>query len=68
MSTPELSDYQGLNDERDQVIKSSDLPLYCPMDDQALWCAHPRVYLSIEDSADKTVRCPYCGTLYRLLD
>ncbi len=68
MSTPELADYKRLNDEREQVIKSSDLPLHCPVDDAAIWCAHPKVYLSIEDSADKTSRCPYCGTLYRLMD
>lgn len=68
MSTPELSDYQRLNEEREQVIKRSDLPLHCPIDDDALWCAHPRVFLPIEDSADKVSRCPYCGTLYRLLD
>lgn len=68
MSTPELADYQRMNDEREHVINSSDLPLHCPMDDAAIWCAHPKVYLAIEDSKDKTSRCPYCGTLYRLMD
>ncbi len=66
MSTPVLADYQRMNEEREKVIKSSDLPLHCPMDDAAIWCAHPKVYLAIEDSTDKTARCPYCGTLYRL--
>ncbi|HPE61464.1 MAG TPA: zinc-finger domain-containing protein [Thiolinea sp.] len=67
MGKPELKDYQRLNDTREVVISRKDLPLHCPMDNRAAWCAHPRVFLAIEASADHTVRCPYCGTLYRLL-
>lgn len=68
MKAPELKDYKSLNDTREVVVKVGDLPLHCPMDDNALWCAHPRVFLPIDTSADKTYRCPYCGTLYRLLN
>lgn len=68
MSTPSLNDYQRLHETREVIVKRQDLPLHCPTDTTALWCAHPRVFLAIDSSPDKTVRCPYCGTLYRLLD
>lgn len=67
MTAPSVADYKRLSDTREIVIKAQDLPLHCPTDETALWCAHPRVFLPIEDSADKTARCPYCGTLYRLI-
>lgn len=68
MSAPSIADYKRLGESRDVVVKRQDLPLHCPMDATALWCSHPRVSLAIDTSADKTARCPYCGTLYRLLD
>ncbi len=45
-------------------IKSKDCPLACPIPDQSLWNAHPKVYLAIE--ALGKVSCPYCGTHYVL--
>ncbi len=45
-------------------ISTADLPLHCPMPGQAIWNSHPRVYLPIESKGE--IRCPYCGTLYRL--
>ena len=68
MSTPDIRDYASLSSSREVVVKRQALPLHCPTEDSALWCGHPRVFLAIEASADNTVRCPYCGTLYRLLD
>jgi uncharacterized Zn-finger protein len=68
MSAPSVADYKRLGESREVVVKRQDLPLHCPTDETALWCAHPRVFLAIDTSADKTVRCPYCGTLYRLID
>lgn len=68
MAAPSVTDYQRLSTAREVVVRRQDLPLHCPTDATALWCAHPRVFLPIEASPDKTVRCPYCGTLYRLLD
>ncbi len=65
---PALADYQRLGDSKERLIKRADLPLHCPTDNSAVWCAHPRVFLSIEGSADNTASCPYCGTCYRLLD
>lgn len=45
-------------------VSEDQLPLCCPMPDQALWDAHPRVYLPIEQTG--RVVCPYCETEYRL--
>ena len=47
-------------------LTSKDLPLACPMDDQMLWNAHPRVYLPIEKTGE--AKCPYCGIAYTLKD
>jgi uncharacterized Zn-finger protein len=46
-------------------VTASDLPLHCPLPSQAVWNKHPRVYLPIEMTGE--ARCPYCGTLYRLV-
>lgn len=45
-------------------VTAADLPLHCPMPDQALWNAHPRVFLAIEQTGEAL--CPYCGTRYIL--
>ena len=47
-------------------VKRAELPLSCPLPDEKLWNAHPRVYLPIEDSGEAS--CPYCGTHYILAD
>lgn len=62
------TDYKKLNITNEVTISRSDLPLHCPTNLSALWCAHPKVFLAIEDSKDGKVRCPYCGTLYLLQD
>ncbi|MGE5865418.1 MAG: zinc-finger domain-containing protein [Rhizobacter sp.] len=36
----------------------------CPNPKMPLWSHHPKVYLDVVTSAG--VKCPYCGTLYRL--
>jgi uncharacterized Zn-finger protein len=46
-------------------ITAADLPLHCPLSSQKLWNTHPRVFLPVE--ATREARCPYCGTLYRLV-
>jgi uncharacterized Zn-finger protein len=43
-----------------------DLPLSCPPRDERIWDAHPRVYLTIEETGAAT--CPYCGTQFTLKD
>ncbi len=49
-------------------ITARDLPLSCPPRDKRIWDAHPRVYLPIEEAAEKRYRCPYCSALYILKD
>jgi uncharacterized Zn-finger protein len=46
-------------------ISSADLPLCCPLPNQQLWDAHPRIYLPLLPSLG-TAKCPYCGTQYQL--
>lgn len=45
-------------------VTAKDLPLHCPTPSVKLWSAHPRVFLPLEEKGE--VRCPYCGTLYKL--
>ena len=47
-------------------VTSDDLPLHCPMPNQSLWNAHPRVFLPMDESG-KAV-CPYCSAEYILKD
>ncbi|OGO92781.1 MAG: hypothetical protein A3F10_04580 [Coxiella sp. RIFCSPHIGHO2_12_FULL_42_15] len=49
------------------AVTRKDLPLCCPMPDQRLWDAHPRVYLPIEETEDHVVVCPYCEAEYTLV-
>lgn len=52
-------------DRRYVEVTPDELPLHCPMPSQKLWNAHPRVFLPIDRTGEE--RCPYCGTLYRLI-
>ncbi len=63
-----IDDLNKLNSTREVIIQRSHLPLHCPTDESAIWCAHPRVFLAIEGAENHEIRCPYCGTLYRLED
>jgi uncharacterized Zn-finger protein len=47
-------------------VSRAQLPLSCPLPNQKLWDAHPRVYLPIEESGEAS--CPYCGTHFILTD
>ena len=49
-----------------QKITQRDLPLQCPTDAVALWSAHPKVYLPIEETGEEV--CPYCGAHFVLQD
>ena len=62
------ADYKKLNITNEVKVTRNELPLHCPTNTAALWCAHPKVYLAIEESKTKSARCPYCGTLYQLVD
>jgi uncharacterized Zn-finger protein len=46
-------------------VNKKDLPVCCPQMDEALWCAHPRVYLPIEG---KEMTCYYCSTRYVVVE
>jgi uncharacterized Zn-finger protein len=50
--------------QRQVEVQPSDLPLHCPLSGEALWNAHPRIFLPIEETGEAL--CPYCGTLYKL--
>lgn len=45
-------------------ISHDQLPLSCPLPDQRLWDAHPRVYLPIEQTG--FAECPYCDAEFHL--
>ena len=53
------------NAENHYDVTVDDVPLSCPMPGMYLWNSHPRVYLPIEKTRE--ARCPYCGTLYKLV-
>jgi uncharacterized Zn-finger protein len=38
--------------------------VFCPNPKMTLWSGHPRVFIDVATTGE--VRCPYCGTLYRL--
>ena len=52
--------------QKERRITRAQLPLCCPLPEECLWNAHPRVYLAIEAGGE--AQCPYCGTRYRLSD
>ena len=54
-----------MHTQRVVEVKSSDLPLHCPLPQDAMWNTHPRVYLAIEKTGEAL--CPYCGTYYKLI-
>ena len=47
------------------MIDGKNLPLHCPADKKPSWNLHPRVFLDLTDTDN--VKCPYCGTEYRLI-
>ncbi|MBN1377713.1 MAG: zinc-finger domain-containing protein [Gammaproteobacteria bacterium] len=51
---------------RISIVKTTDLPLHCPIGTSSKWSMHPKVYIPIEQSPQGEALCPYCGTLYRL--
>jgi uncharacterized Zn-finger protein len=55
------------NAQQRYEMHRSDLPLSCPTPAMALWNSHPRVYLPIEAEGG-TSTCPYCGSIFVLVD
>jgi len=55
------------NAEKRYTVSRADLPLSCPLPSMAVWNEHPRVYLSIVEDGGRS-QCPYCGSVYVLVD
>jgi uncharacterized Zn-finger protein len=60
-----VEQHDQMHTQRLVEVRSSDLPLHCPLPQDAVWNAHPRVYLPIEKTGEAL--CPYCGTYYKLI-
>ncbi len=61
-----MSDLKEACTRKRYEIRQEQLPLCCPLPDQRLWDAHPRVYLPVEETG--FYACPYCETEYKLID
>ena len=48
-------------------VTKAHLPLSCPQDDETLWNAHPKIFLTFNDESKEAI-CPYCETHYILKD
>lgn len=59
--------YSTPNNKAAIEVRSSDLPVHCPLPDSSLWDSHPRVYIPVQENGGEA-RCPYCGTLFKLFD
>ena len=59
-------DYSKPNAKTAVEVKPSDLPIHCPMEGSSLWDSHPQVYIPVAENGGES-RCPYCGTVYKLL-
>lgn len=47
-------------------VKAADLPIHCPVEGSSLWNSHPLVYIPVKENGGES-KCPYCGTVYKLL-
>ena len=54
------------NDKLEQDVTENDLPLHCPMPNMSLWNSHPRIFLPLKKNTGSKVKCPYCGTEYKM--
>ncbi len=54
------------NDKLEQDVTENDLPLHCPMPNMSLWNSHPRIFLPLKKNSNTKVKCPYCGTEYKM--
>ena len=59
-------DYATPNAKSAVEVKAGDLPIHCPMDGASLWNSHPKVYIPVAENGGEA-KCPYCGTLFKLL-
>lgn len=47
-----------------KTVNAKEVPISCPMPDEALWNQHPKVYIPLDDSGSGS--CPYCGNQFQL--
>jgi uncharacterized Zn-finger protein len=40
--------------------------VFCPNPKMTLWSAHPRVFIDVASTGEG--KCPYCSTVYRLIN
>ena len=50
--------------KQDAIIYVEQENTACPNSKSETWNQHPRVYLNIKKK--EVVKCPYCGTIYKL--
>ncbi len=48
-------------------VSPADLPLYCPTRSDSNMDMHPRVFIPLGQADTGEALCPYCGTLYKLV-
>ena len=56
------------NAEKRYTVSRADLPLSCPTPEIALWKPPPRGSLPIDKEPGGECACPYCGTVFVLVD
>ncbi len=54
------------NAQNKYAVRTSDLPLSCPMPGMYLWNSHPKVFIPVQETGE--AKCPYCGAQYYLVD
>ncbi len=59
-------DFSTPNAKKAVEVKAADLPVHCPVEGSSLWNSHPQVYIPVAENGGEA-RCPYCGTMYKLL-
>jgi len=59
-------DFNTPNAKTAVEVKPADLPVHCPLEGSSLWNSHPQVYIPLQENCGEA-RCPYCGTLFKLI-
>lgn len=56
--------HEDQNSSKTVTIRSTDLPVTCPMETDEVWNMHPKVTIPL-DRTDSYV-CPYCSRVFEL--
>ena len=60
------NEYSQPNAKTAIEVKADGLPIHCPVSGSSLWNSHPRVYIPVKENGGES-KCPYCGTIFKLL-